>query len=68
MNLVSKKLSAYTEWQNLRRGEIFCWMTGDHQPGDVAKATSGLEECQQVVVQLVFVCVREAMRCPRVDL
>jgi hypothetical protein len=33
-----------------------------------SKARSGLKECQQVGVELVFVRVREAVGCPRVDL
>ena len=32
------------------------------------KATSDIEECQQIGVELVFVRVREAMGCARVDL
>src|SRR5665647_1777815 len=32
------------------------------------RATSGLKECQQVGVELVFVSVREAVGCARVDL
>ena len=36
--------------------------------GGADKATSGLKECQQVGVELVFVSVREAVGCARVDL
>lgn len=32
------------------------------------KATSGLEECLQISVELNFVCVSEAVRCAGVDL
>ena len=32
------------------------------------KGISGLKKCQQVGVELVFVSVREAVRCARVDL
>jgi hypothetical protein len=39
-----------------------------HQPGGAGKATSGRQECQQVGVELVFVRVREAVGCARVDL
>jgi hypothetical protein len=38
-----------------------------HQPGGAGKATSGLEECQQVGVELVFVRVRETVGCARGD-
>jgi hypothetical protein len=39
-----------------------------HQPGAAGKVTSGLKECQQVGVELVFVRFGEAVGCPRVDL
>jgi hypothetical protein len=39
-----------------------------HQPGGAGKATSGLKECQQVGIELVFVRVREAVGCARIDL
>jgi hypothetical protein len=38
------------------------------QPGGVGKATSGLEECQQIDVELVFVRVRETVGRARVNL
>ena len=42
--------------------------TGASPSGGARKATSGLKECQQIGVELVFVRVREAVRCARVDL
>src|SRR5450759_4756765 len=39
-----------------------------HESGGTGKASSGLEECQQIGVELVLVRVREAMGCARVDL
>ena len=45
----------------LRRGY------GGQRRRDDSVATSGLKECQQVDVELVFVRVREAVGCPRVD-
>jgi len=42
-------------------------VTGRHQPSGAGKATSGLKECQQVDVEVVFVRVREAVGCTRVD-
>src|SRR5450759_1825953 len=39
-----------------------------HESGSTGKASSGLEECQQIGVELVPVRVREAVRCARVDL
>ena len=38
------------------------------ESGGADNATSGLKECQQVGVELVFVRVSEAVRCARVDL
>jgi len=42
--------------------------TGAVSETDADKATSDLEECQQIGVELVFMRVREAMGCARVDL
>lgn len=39
-----------------------------HRPGSADKATSGLDECQQVCVELVFVRVYETVRSACIDL
>jgi hypothetical protein len=38
------------------------------QQAGAGKAISGLEECQQISVELIFVCVSEPVGCTGVDL
>jgi len=55
--------------------ELF-WETDRYGPqydqrrlvGGAGKATSGFKKCQQVRVELIFVRIREAVGCARVDL
>ncbi len=47
---------------------LFMSLSWNISPGGAGKATSGLKECQQVGVELVFVRVREAVGRARVDL
>ena len=59
----------------LSLSELF-WETDRYDPqydqrrlvGRVGKATSGFKECQQVGVELILVCIRQAMRGARIDL
>src|SRR5664280_1643666 len=51
-----------------QRRRFFLWHTFPTQLLSDDKATSGLKECQQVGVELVFVSVCEAVGCASVDL